>query len=165
MDFPVRKNTRLQGYDYTAPGAYFVTVCTQNRRNLFHFEKGNVGNGLCAVPIQNQIVHHWLKETENKFGVKIDKYAIMPNHIHCIVTITERHAGRSLHDIMRWFKTMTTNAYICEVKNGRLPPFYNKVWQKSFHDHIIRGEADYLENWQYIDNNPLKWEEDCFYTK
>ena len=83
----------------------------------------------------------------------------MPDHIHLIVIIKERHAGRSLHDIMRWFKTMTTNNYIKEVKNGNLAPFDKKLWQKSYYDHIIRNEEDYLEIWNYIDSNPGKlWE-------
>jgi len=162
MELSQRKPTRLKGYDYSTPGAYFVTVCTKDKKKLFQIE--TVGNGLCAVPPpQNQIVHHWLRETENKFGIKVDKYVVMPNHLHILFVISERHAGRSLQDAMRWFKTMTTNAYIQKVKSGVLPPFDKKLWQKSYHDHVIRGEADYLEIWQYIDNNPAKWEEDCFY--
>lgn len=58
---------------------------------------------------------------------------------------------------MRFFKTMTTNEYIREVKKGNLPPFQQKLWQKSFYDHVIRNEQDYLETWEYIVNNPTKW--------
>ena len=76
----------------------------------------------------------------------------------------ERHTGRSLQDIMRWFKTMVTNEYIAKVKDGQCKPFEKKLWQKSYHDHIIRGEADYKKIWEYIDTNEIKWEEDCFYT-
>ncbi len=164
MDLPKRKLTRLKGYDYSLPGAYFVTICTQNRELLFEME--SVGNNLCVVhPEQNRIIHKWLKETENKFdNIKIDKYVIKPNHIHIIVVITERHAGRSLHDVMRWFETMTTNEYIRDVKKGMLKPFNKKLFQQSFHDHIIRGKKDYQKIWEYIDTNPLKWELDCFYN-
>ncbi len=164
MDLPKRKSTRLKGYDYSTPGAYFVTICTQNREQLFEIE--NVGNDLCVVPPeQNKIIHKWLKETENKFdNIKIDKYVIMPNHIHIIVIITERHAGRSLHDVIRWFETMSTNEYIRNVKKGVLKPFNKKLFQKSFHDHIIRNDKDYQKIWEYIDTNPLKWELDCFYN-
>lgn len=158
MDSPNRKPLRLKNYDYSASGYYFVTLCVQDRKHLFEIENNNVGNDLCVVPLQNQIIHKWLKETENKFNIKFDKYVIMPNHIHMIAVITERHTGRSLHDAMRWFKTMTTNEYIKEVKNGNLKPFDKKLWQKSYFDHIIRGEQDYLEIWQYIENNPLKYQ-------
>ena len=163
-NLPKRKPTRLKGYDYSLPGAYFITICTQNRVKLFEME--TVGNDLCVVPSpKNQIIHKWLKETENKFNnIKIDKYVIMPNHIHVIVVITERHAGRALQDVMKWFNTMTTNEYICMVKDDKFKPFDRKLWQKSYHDHIIRDEKDYLKIWKYIDENPLKWEEDCFYN-
>ncbi len=165
MEWLKRKRVRLKGYDYSAPGMYFVTVCTHNRKCIFELETDNVGNDLCVVPsVQNEIIHRWLKETENKFDLKIDKYIIMPNHLHMIVTITERHAGRSLQDIMRWFKTMTVNEYIKRVKEGTLQPFDKKLWQKSYHDHIIRNEKDYQKIWEYIDTNAVRWENDCFYT-
>lgn len=110
MDLPKRKPTRLKGYDYSTPGAYFVTLCTQNRENLFETEP--VGN-----------------------------------------------------DVMRWFKTMVTNEYIRMVKDGRCMPFDKKIWQKSFHDHIIRSEKDYRKTWEYIDTNSLNWDKDCFYNE
>ncbi len=165
MELPKRKNIRLAKYDYSTPGAYFVTICTQNKKHVFEIE--SVGNGLRAVPcLQNEIIHKWVRETENKFSnIKIDKYVIMPNHLHLLVNIAERHAGRSLQDAMHFFKTMTTNEYIKGVKNNLLPPFNKKLWQKSFYDHIIRDENDYKRILEYIDTNPLKWEEDKFYTE
>ena len=112
MEMPNRKQNRLTAIDYGQEGAYFVTLCTQNRARLFQMELP-VGNGLCAVPEGaddrngttrrscptegNAIVHKWVQETENKFpNIAIDKYVIMPDHLHLIVTIKERHAGRSL---------------------------------------------------------------------
>ena len=89
----------------------------------------------------------------------------MPNHIHLLVNITERHIGRSLQDAIHFFKTMTTNDYINKVKDHLLPPFQNKLWQKSYYDHVIRDESDYTRIWNYIDTNPLKWNDDCFYTE
>ena len=161
MEMPNRKQNRLAEFDYGQEGAYFVTLCTQNRVRLFQMELP-VGNGLCAVPntdaVGNSIIHRWLKETERKFpNVTIDKYVIMPDHLHLIVMIKERHAGRSLPDVMRFFKTMTTNEYIRGVRDGTLTPFYGKLWQKSYYDHVIRNQQDYNEIWQYIENNPAKW--------
>jgi len=164
MNLPKRKLNRLNGYDYSTPGAYFVTLCTQGRKIFFEIE--SVGNDLCVVPPQNQCIHKWIRETETKFkNIKIDKYVIMPNHLHMIVVITERHTGRSLHDVMRWFKTMVTNEYMVLVKSGICKPFERKLWQKSYHDHIIRNEQDYLKLWEYIDINPHKWKDDCFYLE
>ena len=157
MNLPQRKQNRLENFDYGQIGCYFVTLCTRNRQQLFEIE--SVGNDLCVVPcIQNQIIHKWIKEAENKFdNIKIDKYIIMPDHLHLIVNITERHIGRSLQDAMKFFKTMTTNEYIKGVKNNALPPFDKKLWQKSYYDHIIRNQEDYNETWEYIENNPTKW--------
>ncbi len=157
MDLPNRKQNRLENYDYGHQGCYFVTLCTYNRQPLFKIDY--VGNDLCVVPhLQNQIIHKWIKETENKFpNAKIEKFVIMPDHLHLIVNITQRHTGRSLQDLMRFFKTMTTNEYIKCVKDGLLPPFDKKLWQKSYYDHIIRNQDDYNEVWEYIENNPKKW--------
>ncbi len=153
-----RKNNRIKDYDYSESGSYFITLCTHNRQCLFNIEY-TVGNDLCVVPcVQNQIIRKWIKETENKFdNIKIDEYVIMHDHLHFIITITERHAGRSLQDVMQFFKTMTTNDYITAVKNNQLPPFNKKLWQKSYYDHVIRNEQDYIETINYIKNNPLKY--------
>ena len=111
-EIPQRKLNRLSEYDYGQEGAYFVTLCTHNRTRLFQIELP-VGNDLCVVPdgvgggngtthrscptAGNAIIHKWVQETENKFpNIAIDKYVIMPDHLHLIVTLKERHAGRSL---------------------------------------------------------------------
>ena len=172
---PSRKQNRLPDYDYAQEGAYFVTLCTHNRARLFVMENPYVvGNDLCVVPqiskptqgtahrpfptVGNQIIHKWVREVENKFpNVVIDKYVVMSDHLHLIVTIKERHIGRSLPDVMRFFKTMTTNEYIRGVKNSELQPFEGKLWQKSYYDHVIRNQQDYNEIWEYIENNPTKW--------
>ncbi|MEG1894883.1 MAG: transposase, partial [Oscillospiraceae bacterium] len=104
-----------------------------------------------------------------KDTVSVEKYCIMPNHIHAIFLIsgngtTQGSFPTAVSDIVQRFKTITTKLYINGVKNGDYPQFNKKIWQKSFHDHIIRNEHDYLEIWQYIDENPLKWKDDCFYS-
>ena len=157
-ELPKRKNIRLKDYDYSQNGYYFVTICTHNRQNLF--ETSIVGNDLRVVPSdvpQNQIIEKWLTELQNKFQIEIDKYIIMPDHIHFILIIpTERHIGRSLPDMIKWFKTMTTNEYIKSVKDGFIEPFDKKIWQKSYYEHIIRDENDYVLKSEYILNNPFK---------
>ena len=162
---PQRKRMRLEGYDYSQNGSYFVTLCVNGRKNLFDVEPNCVGNDPCVVPFktptQNRIIHKWIHKTEENFNVRFDKYVIMKNHLHFIINIfdessSERHAGRSLPKIMQWFKTMTTNDYIKEVKKGTLPPFDKKLWQKSYFDHIIRDEEDDLNAWNYIDANSIK---------
>jgi len=171
MNPPNRKQLRLKTYDYSLPGAYFITVCTHKRQRLFCLERNgtqavpcadgenslSVGHDLCVVPSANAIIHKWIKETERKFEIPINKYVIMPDHIHLLLFWEERHAGRSLPEIMRWYKTMTTNDYIRAVKAGTLPPFQQKLWQKSYFDHVVRNDEDYEQTWQYIENNPEQW--------
>lgn len=148
---------RLPDYDYSQNGYYFITICTYNKQKLF--EKSIVGNDLCVVPsnfAQNKIIEKWLFELQNKFGIIIDRYVIMPDHIHFILIInSEQPICRSIPDMMQWFKTMTTNEYIHLVKSDILKPFNKKLWQKSFYDHIIRDENDYKAKSQYIINNPI----------
>ena len=164
MEFPKRKNIRLKDFDYSQNGAYFITVCTKNRLSLFGEIVGATLSGRLNNP--DKIIEKWLIETQNKFvNVKIDKFIIMPNHIHCIVSLSGDHAGAPLPQIVNWYKTMTTNEYIRGVKNGLFVLFDKHLWQRSYHDHIIRNEDDYLPIWQYIDENPAKWTEDTYYCE
>lgn len=106
------------------------------------------------------------KETD----INIDKCVLMPNHLHAIISInhdatiqglgTTQGSFPTVSEMVRRFKTITTKLYIDGVNSGVYPPFENKIWQKSFYDHIIRDEKGYLEVWQYIDENPLKWQQD-----
>ena len=166
---PCRKSIRLKNYDYSSNGYYFVTICTQNREKLF----GEiVGATLCGRPNNpDKLIVKWLLELENKFkGVKIDEYIVMPNHIHFTIKrtgdhtgLTGDHTGSPLRDIIGWFKTMTTNEYIAGVKDGRFMPFKGRLWQRNYYEHIIRNYDDYINIADYIQNNPLKWEEDKLY--
>lgn len=158
IDFPTRKRNRLKDYDYSQNGAYFVTICTKDRKEIL--SSIVVGEGLCALP-QNRLTHigeeidKCIKYVNNNYdNVIIDKYVIMPNHVHLIV-ILNNTGGRGnppLPNIVGQLKSYTTNKY------------KNSLWQRSYHDHIIRNQKDYQKIWQYIDTNPLKWEEDCFYN-
>ena len=159
IELPRRKKLRLKDYDYSTFGAYFITICTHQKQILF--DASVVGNDLRVVPSttpQNQLLEKWLFELQNKFNVAVDYYVIMPDHIHFILFMpdAERHIGRSLPKILQWYKTMTTNEYIGLVKEDTLRPFDKKLWQKSYYEHIIRDEEDYLTRVEYILNNPFK---------
>ncbi|MFI3205689.1 MAG: transposase [Clostridia bacterium] len=165
MELPKRKSIRLKDYDYSQNGAYFVTICTQNRECLF----GEiVGANLCVRPNNpHKIIEKYIIELKNKYNnIEIDKYIIMPNHIHFILSIhnkTGEHIGSPLHEMIKWFKTQTTNEYIHGVKNNLFLPFDKHIWQRGYYEHIIRNEKSYNEIWQYIDNNILSWEQDKLY--
>ena len=160
------KNIRLQYYDYSSAGYYYVTICAKDRRYIF----GRVvGTSVPARPRNGQdaslyvefskigqYVDSAIKYYNANGSVLFDKYVIMPNHVHMIIVLKERadERGRSsLQNIIRNLKSYVTKQI------GYSP------WQVRFYDHVIGDEADYLEIWQYIDNNPAKWAEDEYYTE
>ena len=163
MELPKRKQIRLPEYDYSSLGAYFVTICTQNRRCIL--SDVAVGEGLAPpavllTPI-GKCVEEQIRALPLRYSmVSIDKYMIMPNHLHMIVQISGETGGTSpsptLYDVVRVLKSLTTR--LSRSRLGDAP-----LWQRSYHEHVIRGENDYLEIWQYIDTNPARWAEDRYY--
>ena len=168
MDLPQRKKNRLQGYDYSTPGAYFITICTHNRTPFF----GSITSGdsfripeICLSEI-GRIVYKEILEIESHYtNVKVEKYTIMPNHIHMIVVITERinpfPTAYDIPNVVGKFKAAVTR----NVGKAFMPSSDIRIWQTSFYDHVIRTEQDYREIWQYMDNNPAAWAQDRFYRE
>ena len=166
MELPKRKPTRLRDYDYSQNGAYFVTICTKDRKNILSVI--NVGVGVLDDP-QNQLSQYgmiadkYINQMNNFYDyINVDKYVIMPNHIHLLLSISNFEIGTSgtpspTNSHLAMF--VSTFKRFCNKEIGK------NIWQRSFHDHIIRGEEDYLKIWEYTDNNIQKWENDCFYTK
>ena len=153
----------MRFYDYSTAGAYFVTICTQNRRCLL---SRIVGRGLAPAEIQytayGQIAKEQLFLLEKRYpSLKIDQYVIMPNHIHAILILNET-AGASprptIMDIVCAYKSITTQ--VCK----RAHPI-DKLFQTSFYEHVIRGREDYDEIAEYIVNNPKQWELDSLYSE
>ena len=91
-------------------------------------------------------------------NVRLDKYVVMPNHIHLILAI-DQSVGRMISAPTKSLSTIVGSMKRYTSKMVGFP-----LWQKSFHDHVIRNAADYLRVWDYIDTNPLKWREDCYYV-
>jgi REP element-mobilizing transposase RayT len=177
---PIRKPNRLKDYDYSQNSAYFITICVKNMREML----GKiVGDGVLDVPKDStdvggavpsaprieltetgEMVKHHIENMNSVYEhVHLGKYIIMPNHIHLIISIvndTSKAHGSS--------RTPTpTNATIPRFIST-LKRYTNKycgfsIWQRSYHDHIIRNEAEYQKIWEYIDTNPLNWQEDKYY--
>ena len=148
MPFYSRKTTRIPGYDYATCNYYFITVCTYEKACIFG--KPNKLNTIGKIADRHisQLSSHYQ-------GVHIDKYVIMPNHIHMIVVL-DGTENPPVTQIVGQLKTGITKE-IRQLYSDMI------VWQRSFHDHVIRNQAGYEKIWTYIENNPLKWEEDCFY--
>jgi len=179
-----RRSIRLTGYDYSQAGAYFVTVCVNSRRSLF----GDIEDGKMALSDVGWMVYKWWKELEQKYSrVLLDEYCIMPNHMHGIIQIVgadlcvrpnmiddgQIHKGQtrrsaptvSLADAIQWFKTMSTNEYIRNIKSNSWPSFNKYFWQRNYYEHVIRDDNDLSRIREYIVNNPVKWEEDEYYVQ
>ncbi len=177
---PKRKHPRLKNYDYSMPGAYFITICTHNKKCLLSnivkqvcepavisADTGDaVGQGL--APAENryttcgQIAEEQLFLLEKRYpSVKVDKYVIMPNHIHVIIILSDA-AGASprptITDVICALKSLTTR----ECKKIKE---IDKLFQTSFYEHVIRGQKDYFEIAEYIQNNPKQWEMDRLYSE
>ena len=152
MELPRRKSNRLKDYDYST-GAYFVTICTANRRKVFWSEcRGE----LCSpenLPLSEVglIVDREISKIKFVYNnVIVDKYCIMPDHIHLILRIESDENGRTQF-------APTLSRVIKQFKGSITKQIGKSVWQKSFYDHGIRNKKDYDEIWEYIENNPLKY--------
>lgn len=160
MEFPKRKPNRLKAYDYSQNGAYFVTVCTKDRKNLFW----NVGEAISLpknnIPLSEygKIAEHVIRSISKHYiGVEVSQYVIMPNHIHFILILKG--------DDGQMISAPTVSTIIGQAKRYISKQIGLPIWQKSFHDRIIRNEKEYQKIWEYLETNPLKWEEDCFYRQ
>jgi len=163
-----RRSIRLQNYDYSQAGSYFVTICVQNRECLF----GEIVEDVMRLNDAGCMAERWWAELGNKFpSVETDEYVVMPNHFHGIVVIAGTdlrvrpnpdgaHIGAPLPEIVQWFKTMTTNEYIRGVKQCEWVPFPGQLWQRNYYERVIRNEEELIRIRQYIADNPAQWAHD-----
>ena len=165
-----RRSIRLKGYDYAQYGAYFVTICTRDRRCIF----GDVTDGKMYLSSHGRVVEtEWLRTGEIRRNVELDDFVVMPNHMHGIVWLSPNVGARravplrqpsralekfgrpvpgSLPTIIRAFKSAVTKAI-----NAKRDTLGHPVWQRNYYEHVIRDEDDLNRIRQYIDNNPARW--------
>ena len=181
-----RRSIRLPAYDYTQPGAYFVTICSQNRECLF----GDVINEEMILNQRGEMVERtWRELAECYPGVEVDAFVIMPNHVHGIIVLVEAGPlgvgpvgagpracpegpgacpGRpqgvaptmSLPDVVHRFKSLTTARYRTGVLQDGWQPFPGRLWQRNYYEHVIRDEEELNRIRQYIIDNPGRWQDD-----
>ena len=166
-EVPVRKNLRLKDYDYSGAGYYFLTICVKDRHEMLgtiDVDVGAISNRpLTLMKLSNygRIVQSVIQEIPVHYaGVTVDKYVIMPNHVHMI--LIKKH-GRLL--IAPTGPPATVSRVMKQLKRQVSKKIGFSLWQRSYHDHIIRDEAEYQRIWHYIDENPEKWETDCYFKK
>ena len=168
---PIRKNIRLKGYDYSATGAYFVTICVKDGHELLGAVV--VGDAVHSVPhvalSQYGKVVRDILENGGDFCIHLDCYIIMPNHIHMILTVlhderdAKKYTGRDAVDSVPYKSLIST--FVRSLKTMTTKKIGFSLWQRSFHDRIIRDEEEYQRIRRYIDENPARWTEDEYFAK
>ena len=165
LDLPKRKQIRLPTYDYSTAGAYFVTICAKDKKHLFGAIKAPnpaVGAAISRPPVPilsaiGKTVEASVLEIPKRYpSILVEKYAVMPNHVHLLLLFTPDADGRLI-------AAPTLSQVIGQMKRWCSKTVGHTIWQKSFYDHVIRNEADHLAVWQYIDENPQTWTADEFY--
>ncbi|MCC6582107.1 MAG: transposase [Chitinophagales bacterium] len=171
---------RLRHWDYSKPSIYFITICTQERMYLF----GEINNGILLLNENGIILENEIhKSIEIRKNMIFHNCVIMPNHIHFLIEIInvenvdvytdtnknitnntnthssayQRRMPKSISSFIAIFKSITTK----QINDLRNTP-NEKIWQNNYHDHIVRNEKSFKDIFNYIENNPLNWENDSF---
>ena len=167
-ELPVRKRNRMEDFDYSTEGAYFITICTEKRaKTLSHIEM----SASCMPHDTNTVlltkngvtVKHWIEQIAIAYpSVVVDCFVIMPNHIHLILLLHEDKSNQtmpSIGSVIAWLKYHVTK----EINQSQ-KTLGNRFFQRSFHDHIIRNKNDYSEIKKYIQENPRNWVNDSLFV-
>lgn len=174
------ESARLPGWNYSFPGAYFITICAKNRNCYF----GNISDGKMNLSEMGKIANQYWTEIPDHFNnIRLDEFVVMPNHIHGILVIGNANNNRHPNVVQ------TPNLGVCTVdmdarndlwKSGTIGVIINQykrictirihksnpefAWQPRFHDRIIRNENELNRIRQYIVDNPKRWEKDNNYV-
>lgn len=156
---PARKSIRLKGYDYTSSGAYFVTICTKDRRHLLGTFVG--ADALVGPHIElthyGRTVEKYINSIDQVYpDILVDSFTVMPNHIHFIVLLSGSPKAATptktgLPGIVNSLKGLASKQ--CGIS----------LWQRGYYEHVVRGENDLREIREYIAHNPQKWETDKYF--
>lgn len=173
-----RKSIRLRGYDYSQPGAYFITICTHQRQPLF----GDIVDGSMMLNAAGVMVKQcWRALPQHYLGVELGEWVVMPNHFHGIVHIVTTESVGAIHESP--LQNISPANKPCHRRGMLLSRFIGQfkmvaakqinqindttgqpVWQRNYHEHIIRNEWAYQNIAEYIRANPQKWQDDTYFS-
>jgi REP element-mobilizing transposase RayT len=158
-NLPKRKTNRLPDFNYSSNGAYFITICVKDRRCILSNIVGadTLGSPLVNLTQYGKFVEFEILKTSNIYpDMKIEKFVIMPNHIHILLTI--QNEENILSGAPRVSPpTNKLSVFVTALKKYTNKSIGKNIWQRGFHDHVVRNEQDFLAIWEYIDENPKKW--------
>ena len=159
-DLPKRKPNRLNSYDYSQSGLYFITICVKDKRHLLG--KIDQPNNAVILSRYGKIVKNKIMITESYFScASFVQFVIMPNHIHFIINLKNEEYQDNTSQERFNMKIPLIVSMLKRLINKEVG--FN-IWQRSYHDHIIRNEREYKLISDYIQNNPANWNKDCFYN-
>ena len=161
VELPKRNHNRIRGFDYSQNGAYFVTICTQNRQRILSRIVGTPVPGCPQAPCPEllsygRIADKYIRQMDTFYDhLSVDNYVIMPDHIHFLISIHEQvgHPGRGVPTP----RTSVIARFVGTFKRFCNKEYGQNIWQARYYDHVIRNQHDYDGIWEYIDNNPRKW--------
>jgi putative transposase len=160
---PRRRTIRLQGYDYAQAGAYFVTICAEQRACRFG---AVVDDEVRLTDAGRMVADEWNGLVVRYPCIEIDAFVVMPNHLHGLMILSGARPSPDrapnlrapgLGTVVGSFKSTTTVRYTQGVREGRWKPFVKRLWQRSYYEHVVRSERGLASVRQYIADNPLKW--------
>lgn len=154
MGLPTRKRNRLEKYDYSNCGSYFITLCVKERRPVLW---NGVGANFVRPLLEPSLSEVGRSVEQEIIGlnqvypqVSVDQYCIMPDHIHMILSVSDEAGAPEVSRVIKQFKGALTKR------------LHVSLWQRSFYDRVIRSREEYEDIWQYIENNPRqRWLEIC----
>ena len=164
MELQTRKPNRLENYDYSQNGAYFITICVKDRKPIL--SKVRVGTGVPDCPKilllpYGEIADKYINQLNNFYNnISVIKYVIMPDHIHLLLSISSGQSRTPVptrDNIVIDNKNSIVAKFVSTFKRFCNKEYGNNIWQARYYDHIIRNQDDYNEKWDYIENNPKKW--------
>ena len=149
----------MKGFNYSQEAVYFVTICSHEKKHIFgEVTKMGDNNVLLPSRIGELVEENYFRLPERFPEFDLIHFSLLPNHLH-FLTIkkeTDRDNVKSLSDLVGTFKSLSDRAVRNEMSVIR-------IWQKSFHDHIIRDEKDFQIHWLYIEENLNRWDEDEYF--
>ncbi len=168
-EFPNRKTIRHRDYNYNNEGAYFLTICTKERRGILSEVISHIGtegpsildNYDCAEPLLTEygkIADKYIRQLNSFYNhINIEHYVIMPNHIHILLSINENNT------LEHTKQNSIVSAFVSTFKRFCNKEYGENIWQSRFYDHIIRDYEDYERHITYIAENPVRWRFDDLY--
>lgn len=173
-----RKNTRLPGYDYNTPGAYFLTLCTENRRCLLAriVETDLLDGPKIELLHYGKIAAQYINQLNNFYDhISVESYVIMPNHVHILLQVKGEGPSRTSVPTdgggagegpsVTKLQNSVVSRFVSTFKRFCNKEYGQNIWQSRSYDHVIRDQEDFDKHLQYIYENPFGWQKDEFYAE